>query len=121
MRILVDSSVWIEFLRNGNGASPELAHAIRTGQAMICPVVWVEIWSGIRGKREQSVFDQVTDLCPTLPMDEKTWELAGELGRAAKRAGLNCPVADVLIVACAKRHGAGLLHQDKHMTALLEL
>lgn len=121
MKILVDSSIWIEFLRNSEGGGPELAAAIRMGHAVICPVVWVEIWSGIKGKREQAIFDQVTELCPSLEMDHQTWQTAGSLGHAAKQAGLNCPLADILIVACAKRHGTKLMHRDKHLDALLKL
>jgi predicted nucleic acid-binding protein len=81
----------------------------------------VEICSGIKGKREEAVFRQAMELCPSLEMDEEAWRCAAAMGRAAKKAGLNCPLADVLIAACAKRHGADLLHRDKHLTALLSL
>lgn len=121
MKVLVDSSIWIDFLRNPGGGSPELAQAIRSGQAVICPVIHVEIWSGIKGKREEAIFREMTELCPSLPMDGDVWQAAASLGRMAHQAGLNCPLADILIVACAKRHGADVMHRDKHLTALMKL
>lgn len=54
-------------------------------------------------------------------MDEKCWKLATDLRRKAVSTGLNVPLADVLIVACAKRHGAELIHLDKRFPPLLAL
>lgn len=68
MQVLVDTSIWIDFLRNPGGGGPELAQAIRSGQAVICPVIHVEIWSGIKGKREETIFREMTELCPTPPL-----------------------------------------------------
>jgi predicted nucleic acid-binding protein len=89
--------------------------------AHICPVVWVEISRGIRGKREERIARELSALCPSLPMDGESWEEAARLGRLASQSGLNCPLADVLIVACAKRHGATVIHSDKHFEALMKL
>lgn len=121
MMLLVDSSVWIPFLR-GHGALPDrVSQAMSDGKAHLCPVVWVEIQQGVRGKREERIVTELAELCPSLPIDDPCWHKAARLGRAASLAGLNCPLADVLIVACALCHGADLCHADKHMTALLKL
>jgi len=87
----------------------------------LCPVVWVEIYRGIRGKREERIAAELAALSPSLPMDAASWEEAARLGRSAAQAGLNCPVTDVLIAACARRHKAKLVHDDKHLTSLMEL
>lgn len=91
------------------------------GTARLCPVVWFEIYQGIRGMREEKIAEELAELCPLLPMDEACWSEAAHLGRAAKLGGLTCPMADVLIVACARRHGAEIVHDDKHIEALLKL
>jgi predicted nucleic acid-binding protein len=121
MNILIDSSIWIDFLRNPPGGNSDFAESLRSGRAVACPVVWVEICSGIKGKREELVFRQAMELCPSLEMDAEVWRMAAAIGRMAKKAGLNCPLADVLIAACAKRHGADLMHRDKHLAALMKL
>jgi predicted nucleic acid-binding protein len=121
MIALVDSSVWIDFLRQPPGNVPELELALREGRAAICPVVWVELWSGVRGKLEEAALQEMRGLCMALEMDTVTWQRAAELNRVAVRNGVNCPLADVLIVACAIRHGATVLHRDKHIGTLLAL
>ncbi len=121
MKVLVDSTVWIPFLRGHAELPAEVSVAMFEGRSHICPVVWVEIFRGIRGKREERLASELATLCPSLPMDGESWEEAARLARAASQSGLNCPLADVLIAACARRHKAKLIHDDKHLKALLEL
>jgi tRNA(fMet)-specific endonuclease VapC len=121
MIVLVDSSVWIDFLRQPQGHMAALERVLREGRAAICPVIWVELWSGVRSKSEESALKSMRGLCLSLEVDAVTWKRAADLSRVALRQGLTCPLADVLIVACAKRHGAELLHRDKHIDQLLVL
>lgn len=121
MRLLIDSSIWIDFLKNGDNEHLEVATAVRGNYAYLCQPVWVELWSGARGKREEIVLKHMHECCGWLEIDDKTWQLAAELRRKARRTGLNCPLSDVLIAACAKRHGANLLHRDKHLETLMKL
>jgi predicted nucleic acid-binding protein len=121
MKVLIDSSAWINFLRDGEKVHPEIAAAILNQQAHLCHPVWVELWSGARGKKDESTLMHLRSCCEWLSIDDETWNLTAELRRDARRKGLNCPLADVLIVACARRHNAELCHADKHMVALLKL
>ncbi len=41
-------------------------------------------------------------------------ETAAKNSRACLRAGINVPFGDILVDACARRYGAGLLERDKH-------
>lgn len=121
MKYLVDSSTWIPFLRGQSDLPPIIAKAMAEGQAHICPIIWIEIYRGIRSKREEKLAADLADLCPSLAIDDAVWIQASKLARKALRSGLNCPLADILIVACARHHGAELHHSDKHMAALLDL
>lgn len=100
---------------------PEVTDALRSGAAAMTEPVWTELWSGSRSKREDDFLQRVKSSCQWLECDGECWERSYELRRKAVRKGLNCPLADVLIVACARRHGAELCHADKHMAALLKL
>ena len=121
MKVLVDSSVWIPFLRGHSELPKEVSVAMSEGSAQLCTVVCGEIFRGVRGTREERIAKELSALCTSLPMDDKAWEEAARLGQVATQSGLNCPLADVLIVACAKRHGAALVHNDKHFEALEKL
>lgn len=71
--------------------------------------------------REEKIAEELAELCPLLPMDEAWWSEAACLGLTAKLGGLTCPMADVLIVVCSHRHGAEIVHDDKHIEAFLKL
>lgn len=118
---LIDSSTWIEFMRGGEAARPDVADALRNGSAALTQPVWAELWSGARNKREDGFLNGMKASCQWLDCDQECWDRSYDLRRKAIRKGLNCPLADVLIVACALRHGAELYHSDKHITALLKL
>ena len=121
MIVLVDSSVWIDFLRPMRSDLSDLESVIREGRAAICPVIWLELWRGTRSKAEEAALNEMRRLSLSLEVDHETWTQAAGLSRVALQNGLNCPLADVLIVACARRHGVKLMHRDKHIEALLGL
>lgn len=121
MKILVDTSTWIDFFREGSANNPLLENAIRQNRAMLCPVVWTELWSGLRGKREEATLKNLRECCGWLEIDAKAWSITADLRRIARQQGLNCPLADVLIAACARRHGVEMLHRDKHIAALMDI
>jgi len=54
MIVLVDSSVWIDFLRPTRSDLSDLERVIREGRAAICPVIWLELWRGTRSKTEEA-------------------------------------------------------------------
>lgn len=121
MSILIDASAWIDFLREGAEKHPDVTRAFESGQAVLCPVTWAELWSGARGKREESVLSDIRDASGWLEIDAVVWDQATNLLRQAISHGLVCPLADVLMVACAQRHGAELLHRDKHIKMLMAI
>lgn len=121
MALLIDTSAWVEFIRKGEAAQPDVASALRDGTAALTEPVWVELWSGSRSKKEDDFLNGVRSSCQWLKCGSECWDRSYDLRRKAIRKGLNCPLADVLIVACAQDHGAELCHSDKHMIALLKL
>lgn len=120
-QILIDTSAWIDFLREGAPKHPDVAHALESGRAAMCAVTWAELWAGARGKREESVLKDIRDACGWLEIDERVWQVATDQMKNAISHGWTCPLADALIVACALLHGAIVLHSDKHIEALIKL
>lgn len=47
-----------------------------------------------------------------LPMSDAVWREAATCAQQARAKGVTAPATDVLIFACARHHGAGLLHSD---------
>ena len=85
---LVDSSLWVDFLRQAPGSAPDLEVAVREGHAAICPVVWMELWGGVRGKLEEAALQEMRGLCLWLEMDAATWTHAADLNRLQHQCGV---------------------------------
>jgi len=113
---LIDSSAWIEILRNRseNPLKMLIAQSLESKTAAMTEPVWFELSRGVRGKKEQSHLASLRHLCQWLSFDERCWEQATKLGIHCVRAGLNVPTGDLLVAACARRHSAKLIECDKH-------
>jgi predicted nucleic acid-binding protein len=112
--ILVDSSSWIHFLRPDGDAvvRARVSQALREGEACWCDMVRLELWNGAGGERERSVLRDFERVLTSLPIDDAVWGAARTLAREARRRGITVPATDLLIAACARRHGANLESAD---------
>lgn len=114
--LLVDSSAWIDVLRNQ--ASTPLRKAVEIAlheqRAAMTEPVWLELYRGVKGKRELEQLQELRELCHWLTFDEGCWQTASEISRKCRERGVAVPLGDVLIFACSQRHSAELLEADKH-------
>lgn len=119
-RVLVDSSVWIAATRLGGNPkiATELGELLFSGRAAMTEPVWIELFQGIKGKREEARLEESKKACAWLAFDEACWTEAAATARACLRAGVNVPLGDVLVFACAKRHGVELLERDRHFAMI---
>jgi predicted nucleic acid-binding protein len=115
-RALVDTSAWIETLRR-NG-DPEVRASVRTatreGRAVLCDLVLLELWNGAQGADEHRILRELELTIEKVPTSPAIWELACELARMCRKAGITAPATDVLIAACAEHHKLEILHRDAH-------
>jgi len=114
--ILIDSSVWVEVSRKSGDESlkAELAALLRAGRTAMTWPVWVELHQGAKGKREEENLMGWREVSRWLDFDDVCWVEAAKIARACLRAGINVPFGDVLVLACATRHGVELLERDRH-------
>ena len=120
---LIDTSAWIHCLR------PEGDPAVRArvqglldaGEAAWCDMVKLELWNGARGETEKRVLREMEEALVLLPSSDDMWQTAFRLARVTRQAGKTVPATDLLISACARTHGAELVHDDQHLTELAKL
>ena len=119
-RVLVDSSVWIAATRLGGDPqiAAELGELLLSGRAAMTEPVWLELYQGIKGKREEARLAESKKACMWLAFDEACWTEAAATARACLRAGVNVPFGDVLVSACARRYGVELLERDRHFAMI---
>ena len=120
--ILVDSSSWIHFLRPQGDpvVRSRVEAALRNGDACWCPLVRLELWNGAAGGRDRKILRDFEAVLPELSIDDEVWTAAFELARRARAAGVSVPATDILIAACARRHGAALETADSDFALLPE-
>lgn len=114
--VLIDSSAWVEVVRSGGnpGMVARVEGLISSGLAAMTEPVWMELYQGIRIKREEARLEITRSLCVWLEFDAACWQQAAKTARACLRSGVNVPFGDVLVDACARRHGVELLEKDRH-------
>lgn len=117
---LVDTSVWIDWFRQGQRpATLLLDDWVDTGDLVLAPVVLQELQMGARSFEQlaslQAHFRAIVVLPPTL----RTYGLAGELYARCRWAGITPRSPhDCLIAATAVEYDVPLLHDDRDFEQL---
>lgn len=117
---LIDASAWIEVLRGtaADSLNRRVTSALQDGTAGLSEPVWLELGRGIKGKKEAERLESLRQLCVWLPFDETCWENAFAVARACTRAGVNVPLGDILVFACARTHSVELIEHDRHFAMI---
>lgn len=114
--VLIDTSVWIEVLRSGGAATlrGDVEAALNENRAAMSAPVWVELYRGVREKKELEQLASLRRLCHWLDVDAETWEKAATAARLCREKGVAVPMSDVLVFSCAQRYRVALLEKDSH-------
>ena len=122
--ILIDSSVWIDWLRGvDTGAVRFVQQREGSEELALTNIVFLEVLQGIRLDRQfaltRDVLAAQTLLTPRHATE--THKAAAQLYRAARKRGLAIrKSSDCLIAAIAIEHDALLVHNDRDFLALAQ-
>jgi predicted nucleic acid-binding protein len=118
MTYLVDSTVFISWMRSGRNPIRILAPWLRTAALVGCGIVRAEVLRGmvaVPARREMTLlFDHI----PDVPMTADGWSEVAELAWELDRGGQVLPLTDIAIAICARRAHATLVTQDRHFQTL---
>lgn len=116
MTVLVDTSVWVDYLRSATGAAGDaLDRRIDAGTAATTDAVLLEVLAGPTSERAAGRHAKMLAGCEHLAQESPTDAVqAAALYRACRRGG-ETPRSqlDCLIAAVAVRHGIPVLHRDR--------
>lgn len=117
--ILVDSSAWIEFLRDTGSPICRRVDDLIAGEIATCDAVRMEILAGARDEQHLHLLRRLlarASHLPTVPMD---YDAAAGLYRTCRSRGETVrKLIDCLIGAVAIRCGAAILHADADFNVL---
>ena len=120
--ILVDSSVWIDFLSSAPGhAGRELRRMIADAEPLaLTGVVIAEILQGLT--RDVSQIERYLGLWEMIePGGFATYREAAAIFRLARAKGISLTTIDTLIAAIALEHGAAVFTLDKDFSSMARI
>lgn len=112
--VLVDSSYYIDRLRQRKPLMRELRAIASNRSLATCGAIRCEVSRGIREPAARKLLHQVWSTMLYVPTDNRLWESTGELLWQLDRQGKVVPAIDALIAESAKRVGAVILTLDSH-------
>lgn len=123
--ILVDTSVWVAYLRDdGTSAVDELERLLsREAELSITEPVMMELLAGARRPQELARVEALVNGLPLTPLESSIdFVDAARLYRASAMNGHPVrSMTDCLIAAVAIRRDVPLLHQDRDFAYLAEI
>lgn len=116
--ILVDSTVYIDWLRGRVEPLKHLRPWVESRSAFTCGVVRAEVVRGVLDEEQKSRTHELFDLLHEIPTDARLWVEASELAWVLDRQGIVIPLTDIVIAACARRAGATVITTDSHFSRI---
>jgi predicted nucleic acid-binding protein len=119
--IVVDTSVWVSFLRDARSpVRPTLERLIDEDAALLPRPVLVELLSGA-GAQSVSLLQQALNALDSVTPSSDTWLLAERWSLEGARRGRRFGVGDLLIAACCAERGALLWTLDADFEPMVKL
>lgn len=121
-RVLVDTSVWVEYFRRGNSdLSARLDELMEEGGISIPAIVLAELVQGARTEPEIRTIEDLRDSFTVLDQKDSTWIDAGKLSYNLRRKGKSIHLTDCYIAVIAWENGCGILTRDVHFRDIGEV
>ena len=111
--LLADTSVWVEYLRDGvdTPAGRLLAPALLSGDALICGPVAAELLAGTSPRDRERLSETLLGL-EWVDLGRSEWLAAGRLAAELRAVGATVPLTDLEIAVAAISAGAQLATVD---------
>ena len=117
--ILVDTSAWIEFLRDTGSPACLLVDELLVGEIAVCDAVRMEVLAGARDESHLLSLRRLLARAVAIPTLSTDYENAAALYRRCRREGETVrKLIDCLIASVAIRVGAPVLHSDADFDVL---
>ncbi len=113
--VIVDTSVWLEFLKKGSPSVISEMNLLRAkGEVAVVGVVMAELLQGVRDQKEMAQFTDWLTALPYLGETQATWARVGGLSFQLRQRGLILSLLDLVIAALALEHGCAVYTMDEH-------
>ncbi len=112
MAVLIDSSIYIDWMRRRYEFIPEIAKLQLRMPVYTCGIIQSEVARGILHESMRNRFLEFSDLLEMIPTNQEIWRETTLLAWQLDRKGITLPLTDLAIAACAKTVGATVVTLD---------
>lgn len=117
--ILIDSSAWIEFLRDTRSSVCERVDELLGSRIATCDVVRMEVLAGARDQEHLEQLRRLLARATLLPTESIDFDAAAAIYRSCRSQGKTVRrLIDCLIAAVAMRANVPVLHRDQDFKAI---
>ena len=117
--ILIDTSAWIEFLRDTGSPTCNRVDRVLGGEIATCEAVRMEVLSGARDEQHLQSLRRLLARAAAIPIEPADYDAAAALYRLCRRERETVRrMTDCLIAAVAIRADAAVLHNDSDFDTL---
>ena len=119
--ILVDTSAWIEFLRDTGSPICQRVDDLLATEIVTCDVVRMEVLAGARDEQHLQQLRRLLARASTLPTEPIDYDAAAALYRTCRQRGHTVrKLIDCLIATVAIRGNVPVLHRDADFDILAQ-
>jgi predicted nucleic acid-binding protein len=119
--ILVDSNVFIDFLRAGKDPARELMKRFESTDLVTCGVVKAEVLRGVTSVAVRDKLEAFFDIMRFVETPDSVWNDTWQLAWHLDREGRVLPLTDICIAVCAQRAESAVLTSDRHFDRIPDL
>lgn len=121
-RILIDTSVWIEYFRDELSSVADKVDQILSEDDVYVPrIVIAELMHGAKSEKELSVIRDFLDAFQIIDQKEDSWIKAGKLAYDLKKRGKTIHLLDCYIAVIAKEFNCKVFTLNRHFKAIQKI
>ena len=114
-KVLIDTSIWVDFFRKRNSAvSTKLREYLKLNQVCYTGPIFVELYQGAKTQREIEILNELFDTIHYVDISREHYHHAGIISQKAAREGKIFSTIDVILAVLAHGEGLSLFSLDRH-------
>jgi len=119
---LIDTSAWVEYLRDSNSATCNEVDRLLNSELALCDAVRMELLAGARDEQHVAQIEKLLARATVIKTESIDYDNAAAIYRSCRRLGLTIRThIDCLIAAIAIRTRTELLHSDSDFDAIAKV
>ena len=117
-RVLIDTSIWIEFFRQREPYHSMVTKLIDDDQVVCCGIILAELMQGAKSDKELAILDDFPKVFAFIPEPPDLWASAGKLSGKLRRKGITVGLSDCFIATAAASVKVQVATLDSHFEVL---